>query len=148
MTLGAIYVRLGRETDAAGAYERALAAGCPRDEVIPLLAALYGVPADVMAEGKDDAEASMENEGRHRSLSSGGEISGSLQPPVTMQGGEAGAFHRAGPLQDRDVLVHPAEKVGRRPGSNVGFSRRGGKGQTNHCSPASLRTSSIRYLRN
>lgn len=107
MTLGAIYIRLGRETDAAGAYEKALDAGCPRDEVIPLLADLYGVPAGVIAEGEDDAEAPMETGERPRSLSSGGEISGPLQPPNTIQGGEVGAFHRVCPQKDRDVLVRP-----------------------------------------
>ncbi len=111
MTLGAIYIRLGRETDAAGAYERALAAGCPRDEVIPLLAALYGVPAGVMAEGEEHIEASMKAGEKPRSLSSGGEISGSLQPPDTIEGGAVSGFHRVGPQQDRDVLVRPVEKV-------------------------------------
>ena len=44
MALGALLVRLGRESDAAWAYEAALEAGCSRNEVIPLLAHLYGVP--------------------------------------------------------------------------------------------------------
>ncbi len=44
LTLGALYIRLGREQDAAWAYEAALEAGCPRDEVVPFLADLYAVP--------------------------------------------------------------------------------------------------------
>jgi Flp pilus assembly protein TadD len=45
MALGALYARLGRESDAAWAYEAALEAGCAPAKVVPLLARLYGVPA-------------------------------------------------------------------------------------------------------
>ncbi len=73
MTLGAIYVRLGRENDAAGAYEQALLAGCPREEVLPFLAALYGIPVSVFGEieetmidsaGVEDRSIAAQNHGR------------------------------------------------------------------------------------
>jgi tetratricopeptide (TPR) repeat protein len=49
ITLGGLYIRMGRESEAAGAYEQALRAGSPEKEVLTLLSALYGVPADFLA---------------------------------------------------------------------------------------------------
>lgn len=49
MAQGALYIRMGRENKAAWAYEAALRAGCPRDEVLPFLAGLYGMPANAIA---------------------------------------------------------------------------------------------------
>jgi len=110
MTLAALHVRLGRESEAAWAYEAALEAGCPRDKVLPLIARLYGMPASAVAP-KEQGESGEPGDGDEAapSVLSHGTLSGSLDsPPEARFGGPAAASHTAGPETNRAVLVRPA----------------------------------------
>ena len=109
MTLAALYIRLGRESDAAWAYEAALDAGCPEDEVVPLIARLYGMPASAVA-SNEDGESGEPEPSRDASpaLLSAGTLSGSLDSPPKPQGSPAAASHATGAEANRAVVVRPA----------------------------------------
>jgi tetratricopeptide (TPR) repeat protein len=109
VTLGALFVRLGRESDAAWAYEAALEAGCPRDEVVPLLANLYGMPVDaVTSTGEAERKEPKPTGDATPPVLSRGTLSGSLQPPGgSGPAGPVSTSHAAGPTTDRRVVARP-----------------------------------------
>jgi len=113
LTLGALYVRLEREQDAAWAYEAALEAGCPRDEVVPLLADLYGMPADAVAPNDDEeSDGPAPTEETPPSVVSRGNLSGSLEPPTEARSGSpVSASHAKGPGVDRAEVVRPGKPL-------------------------------------
>ena len=109
LTLGALYIRLGREQDAAWAYEAALEAGCPREEVVPLLADLYGMPADAVAPTDEkESEGPAPAEDAPPPVVSHGNLSGSLHPPKAVRSeSPVSASHAKGPGADRAVVARP-----------------------------------------
>lgn len=109
MALGAIYVRLGRENDAAGAYEQALLAGSPREDVLPYLAALYGVPVDAFGEVKEMMIESAGVEDRSIETQTSGRISGSLRSSPNPGRSAMAVTHHEGPDRGRAVEVLPVE---------------------------------------
>ena len=110
MALGALSIRMGRENEAAWAYGAALRAGCPRDEVMPLLANLYGMPADAVAPtDEEETEGPASAEDAPPSVVSRGNLSGSIQPPAEARSGSPVSTSRAkGPGANRAVVVRPA----------------------------------------
>jgi tetratricopeptide (TPR) repeat protein len=109
MALGALYVRMGRADNAAWAYEAALRAGCPRNEVIPLLASLYGMPANAL-EPPEDEESKEPGPAEEKppSVLSKHPLSGTLHTPSrNASQGPASVFHVTGPETNRSALERP-----------------------------------------
>ena len=111
LTLGALYTRLGREQDAAWVYEAAVEAGCRRDEMMSLLANLYGMSAHAVLptdDGKGEGGPAPAEDAPPPVVVSRGNLSGSLQPPAEARSGSPVSASRAkGPGADRAVVARP-----------------------------------------
>lgn len=112
MALGALYVRMGLADNAAWAYEAALRAGRPRDEVLPLLADLYGMPANAVEppEFEQKQDAIRLEEKAPPVLTGDPPLSGSLERPNKDQPNHpASVSHAPQSETDRTFLMKSAE---------------------------------------
>lgn len=110
MALGAIYVRLGRENEAAGAYEQALLAGSPREEVLPYLAALYGVPVEAFDDVKEILMEFAGVEDRSVETQTSGKISGTLKASPSPGHGSMSVTVQNDPGSGPSVEMLPVEE--------------------------------------